>query len=566
MLLLITRAALALDADTFEISGSVLDEQGGLQVVSPSLGQPNGFYGGLGVAYALDPIVRRFDDGTEEAVVSTSFATHLLGGYTIGTRARIDLDVPLYPFIGAPDADFSGFHFGDLRLSGVVPMYTSTEKTVRLAVVPGVTLPTGSTEAYTGAGGFGGALALAGGIDVSRKAFVNANLGLSAGKADSIGDFELGSGLTAGLGAGARVSDSVLLGAEVDSLFTLTGGIGPFNKNPVEIHGYGTYGTGSGITGTLGVGTGLVAGVGAPDVRVLLAVGYHAPGAPPVYDRDKDGVVDATDQCVDVPEDLDGFEDTNGCPDPDNDRDGILDDADSCRFDAEDVDEFEDTDGCPDKDNDADGLTDFEDACPNVAGPKVTAGCPDRDGDTVADDKDECPDVAGVVTLAGCPDRDNDLVPDKRDACPDKARDPREDPARSDGCPKRVIVTREKIEILEKIFFDTNKATIKPVSFPLLKEIAATLNSNPDIIRLEIAGHTDTDGKDDKNLKLSQARAEAVVKYLTTTGEVEAGRLFAVGYGETVPMDTNATTEGKGNNRRVEFVIRAIRPAGPATP
>ena len=116
------------------------------------------------------------------------------------------------------------------------------------------------------------------------------------------------------------------------------------------------------------------------------------------------------------------------------------------------------------------------------------------------------------------------------------------------------------------MFFDTNKTTIKKESFPLLQEIANTLNNNPDILRVEVGGHTDSDGKDDKNLKLSQGRSEAVVKWLTTTGAVSAERLYAVGYGETKPIDSNATSQGKANNRRVEFVIKATRPRLAPTP
>ena len=169
-------------------------------------------------------------------------------------------------------------------------------------------------------------------------------------------------------------------------------------------------------------------------------------------DRDGDGILDNVDKCPDDPEDKDGFEDEDGCPDPDNDKDGILDTKDKCPNEPEDKDGFEDEDGCPDPDNDTDGIPDEDDKCPNEP--------EDKDG---FEDEDGCPD----------PDNDKDGVPDAADKCPN---DP--GPPDNDGCPKKyehIVVTQEKIELKQKIFFDTDKATIQPRSFSLLDEIAAVL-------------------------------------------------------------------------------------------
>ncbi len=561
LLLLTLSVAHALDSDTFEPSGSTLDLQGGLQVVSPEIGWAGSGYAGLGLVYAHNPIVRVFDDGSRTAYVSDSFATRVGAGYNIGGKVRIDLDIPLYPYIGAPDTDWSGFSMGDMRLDAVFPVLRRGKDPLGLAIIPLVSLPTGNAERFTGAG-FGAGLSLAAGVAPTEKLFLDANLGAGTSQSSQLGDLKLGSSLSAGLGAGFHVSEAFTIGAELDSLITLVGGVGPYNKNPVELHAYGTYGTGQGLVATLGLGTGLVAGVGAPDVRVLAQVGYRMPGRAPVYDIDKDGIADGDDACIDDPEDLDHFEDSDGCPEADNDKDGVVDASDACPTEAEDRDAFEDSDGCPELDNDRDGLADTLDACPNQAGPEATVGCPDTDGDRIADNADACPTEPGPERTKGCPDRDSDLVADKRDKCPDEPMDPREDPERSDGCPKRVFVSLEKIEIMDKIFFDTNKTTIKKESFSLLQEIANILNANPDIVKVEVAGHTDSDGKDEKNQTLSQGRAEAVVKWLSTTGKVDVTRLYGAGYGESKPIDTNATSGGKANNRRVEFVIKATRPRG----
>jgi OOP family OmpA-OmpF porin len=103
------------------------------------------------------------------------------------------------------------------------------------------------------------------------------------------------------------------------------------------------------------------------------------------------------------------------------------------------------------------------------------------------------------------------------------------------------------------ILFDTGKSEVKPESTPTLKQIAATLKQHPEL-KVEVQGHTDNVGKPDANLKLSQARAEAVKQALTTEYGVGEGQLTAKGYGDTKPTADNKNTEGRANNRRVELV------------
>jgi len=120
--------------------------------------------------------------------------------------------------------------------------------------------------------------------------------------------------------------------------------------------------------------------------------------------------------------------------------------------------------------------------------------------------------------------------------------------------PKRVEVTADKIVITEKIQFDFNKSTIKPESHSLLDEIVAVIKANPQLKKISIEGHTDSDGADEYNMKLSDGRAKAVMAYLTEHG-VQAARLTAKGFGETKPLAPNDSAEGKEKNRRVEFLI-----------
>jgi OmpA-OmpF porin, OOP family len=103
------------------------------------------------------------------------------------------------------------------------------------------------------------------------------------------------------------------------------------------------------------------------------------------------------------------------------------------------------------------------------------------------------------------------------------------------------------------IYFDSGKAVVKPESYASIKEIANVLNENPDL-RIEINGHTDSDGNEDSNLDLSKRRAISVKEYLVNQFKIDASRIATDGKGESMPVDSNATPQGKAKNRRVEFV------------
>ncbi len=106
---------------------------------------------------------------------------------------------------------------------------------------------------------------------------------------------------------------------------------------------------------------------------------------------------------------------------------------------------------------------------------------------------------------------------------------------------------------LKNIYFDFDKTTLKSESYTELNKVVDFLNQNPSV-EIEIAGHTDSKGSDDYNANLSQGRSQAVVDYLISQG-INEYRLSAHGYGESKPIDTNDTDEGRANNRRVEFTV-----------
>jgi outer membrane protein OmpA-like peptidoglycan-associated protein len=274
-------------------------------------------------------------------------------------------------------------------------------------------------------------------------------------------------------------------------------------------------------------------------------------GCPVAKDTDLDGIPDDIDRCGLDPEDKDGFQDEDGCPDADNDGDGVVDKADACPMEPGAV----ETRGCPVLDKDGDGVPDPKDSCPDVAGLKVLAGCPDTDADGLADADDKCPDRAGPKDNGGCPDadKDGDTVVDRADRCPDQFGAPPE------GCPKKytlVEVKREKIEIKQQVHFATAKHRVLPDSYKLLDQVVSVLNDFPKM-RISIEGHTDSVGGEVMNMRLSERRSEAVLDYLVSKG-ISPDRLEAVGYGPTKPIASNKTAVGRAKNRRTEFRIVSV--------
>ena len=152
-----------------------------------------------------------------------------------------------------------------------------------------------------------------------------------------------------------------------------------------------------------------------------------------------------------------------------------------------------------------------------------------------------------------CPDRDNDGVPDSVDRCPDAAG-----PMDNWGCPpyQKLVVKRDKLELKERIYFAWDQAVLQDVSFPVLDEVVQALKDNKGF-RVQVEGHTSSEGSDDHNQTLSEKRAEAVLDYLVAHG-IGRERLVSTGFASSVPVDTNTTIAGRENNRRVEFVVHFI--------
>ncbi len=260
-------------------------------------------------------------------------------------------------------------------------------------------------------------------------------------------------------------------------------------------------------------------------------------------DEDKDGVADKKDKCPQTPAGT--AVNSDGCP-LDRDGDGIPDLTDACP----EIKGVASAKGCPDKDGDS--VADSIDKCIEVAG-LVSAnpllnGCPDKDEDGVTDADDRCPELKGTAELKGCPDRDGDQVADPDDQCPDSAGT-----TANKGCPEQLApaVPAQTAPALPVVYFETGKYAFGKAYNSKLDEVARMMNENP-AITLAIKGYTDSTGSKEKNMELSQQRADFVKVYLVKKGIAE-NRLVSQGYGDSSPVGDNSSAAGRAKNRRVEI-------------
>lgn len=326
-----------------------------------------------------------------------------------------------------------------------------------------------------------------------------------------------------------------------------------------------------------------VLGAFAPGCR------HSPPAERPSADDDGDGVRNAGDACPEAR----GTAATRGCPARDTDGDGVDDSADKCPRRAGPA----SREGCPVRDVDEDGVEDARDACPRLAGVLERQGCPveDVDRDGVEGAADKCPEDAGPPSRDGCPeeDADQDGVPDAVDACPqeegfaslrgcaerdtdsDSVSDHRDNCPReagapdNQGCPARqrqlVIIRPDRLELLERIGFESGTATLQARTLPLLDNVARVLVAHPELGRILIESHTDNRGDPENSRALSQARADAVLAYLMTQG-VPGARLEARGHGPDRPLQSNETSQGREANRRTELVFAPPPGTAPQRP
>jgi len=391
----------------------------------------------------------------------------------------------------------------------------------------------------------------------------------TATPADAKAFLDVGSELVVGVGGMYEISPRVAVGGEVQAFIPLPdkltwGDCQLYSGASCETLAAADYGTGakhgdfttlftagatlllsSDVTANLMVGTGQLGARGG-ELRITTGITW-APqptgaGAERTRsDRDGDGIPDAIDACPNEPEDKDGFQDDDGCPDPDNDGDGIPDVDDQCPNEPEDKDGFQDADGCPELDNDNDGIPDTADKCPNEP--------EDKDG---FEDEDGCPDD----------DNDGDGIPDKLDRCPN---DPEtvngfED---DDGCPD-VRGTSGPEERADRIDLKGQAVAFSRFALTasarqLLAQVAALVKTRRLAIRVEVhvaLGTKSTNAaqiaaQKRRDKAVAQQRAKVIADYLATQG-VAAAQVQAVGIGSDRPLGAANPTDPV--NERVDIV------------
>jgi outer membrane protein OmpA-like peptidoglycan-associated protein len=531
----------------------------------------------LWLGYANDPLVVSANDERVGSLVSNRTTGGLVASISPASYVTLGLEMPVVLSQDrAKDMDVGVLTTlkagsGSLRLIPKLTIMNQKDSGIGIAVVPAILLPTQSSDKdYLADDGvsFAPEVDISKSIDKVRIAF---NVGYHLRPKTTMLDLTVDDEIFVRAGFGYRMKP-VGFDVAVSTAVAAKDPFGRSNAGHLEALAGANVSLGNAILFAAG-GVGLNEGFGTPDYRLLAGVRLGAKDRveivkppeqrPEEIDTDGDTVMDWRDNCKEEAEDMDGFEDANGCPDLDNDKDtvpdttdkcrdeagvienngcpaldadvdGVMDHQDKCPAEAEDHDNYQDDDGCPESDNDADGISDPQDACPTSNGPPENGGCPDadRDGDGMVDRLDNCPDEKGEQLNAGCTTK------------------------------QLVAITPVKLATREQVEY--NRGAIAPKSNKLLDNIAAVLVAQPTLI-VEIGVHTDDAGDDAANKTLTQKRADAVGAYLVKKG-VDASRLIAIGYGEEQPEGDNKTKAGRAQNKRTVFKIVSGRAAPASAP
>ncbi|MEO1267372.1 MAG: hypothetical protein AAFX99_04690, partial [Myxococcota bacterium] len=432
-----------------------------------------GFY----LNYADAPLRLPSTDSPEAQVVDFQTAGDLFAVLGLYSFAEVGLAIPLTLSQGTedptplvsdnPDAPLDNFALSDPRLTAKFEILGLLDDGFGLALVNVFYIPIGNSEAFSGDGSFGlevrsvgEYLIPVGGVRVS------GNLGFRyRAEGRLIREAYVGNEILWGVGSIIPLWEE-RLDLILETNGAIAAGKGEANSVsnralPAEFIGGLRIAVTPEWTITAGYGRGLSQGYGSPENRVVIGLGRQwVSGGKWNWDYDFDGFVGDDDLCPREREDRDGFRDEDGCPDPDNDDDGIPDVRDECPDSGDDSTDFAiGANGCPDNDADGDGVPNEQDQCPDDP----------EDFDRFEDD-DGCPDT----------DNDNDDIFDIADSCPDSP-ETYNGIADTDGCPEsekqKVIITNQKLEILDKVYFQSGSARLQSKSYPVLDEVAEALRA-----------------------------------------------------------------------------------------
>jgi outer membrane protein OmpA-like peptidoglycan-associated protein len=521
--------------------------------------------------YAHNPLVLDLATGDSYGVVTEQLALHAAVALGLSRRAAVFFGMPVNLMMLGDDPPAGiltrlprpeGTGLGDAHVGARARLVGDSHSTWLFAVQASLFMPLASVnndQRYSGDEG----------VSLDQKLLLQANLGRFRLRADiglrvrrhvSLPAIRVGDEFTFGAGAEYAPGNRALR-----VLAELTGAsflneLGGKPQTPLDLLVGVKYLHPKGLAAGVGAGPGLTAGLGTPAWRVLVTLGLTA--SLKSLDADADGIVDTADACPNEKEDLDGFQDQDGCPDGDNDADGLQDTRDQCPNVAEDGDGVADQDGCPDLDDDRDGVPDADDRCPNEAvGSEPEPGrpgCPNRDhdNDNIADHNDACPDqpedMDGFEDHDGCPDLDNDhdSVADALDRCPLEAGD-----ASSAGCPlARLDAAAGLIRFEVPLGFGLGNDQLAPESVRVLQAVLQLLVTQPTISHVRVEAHVNGRGPAKRFMDLSKQRARAVGRWLISAG-ILADRLEAVGCGTKRPLEPSGSGSSNPINERIEFHV-----------
>lgn len=534
--------------------------------------------------YVNDPVVYLGEDGSRTELVSGLTQLNLAAAHS-RNKLRLGIDLPLFLRSNGTLGGETGL--GDIGLEARYTLLDRRGGGLGLAPIVRINLPTTTIGAPVGNSGFGYEVGLIVDKELGDNTVLAVNVGTKGVPEIQLENVQWGDQLFIRGGVGHAFSEDAGVHIDVASHMRY----GEFSNpaaRPAEALVGGWARVGDSLVLRAGAGTGLNGGIGAPKYRVVLGLGWE----PAVEgDRDLDGILDGSDACVDIPEDMDGYQDDDGCPEAtpvtiqlvDKNGDSVegatwtLGDATGASGDSLEL------------ETGPIGITaSHEDYLPASKEAKVKDGGPqtikvkmdlipgnllvkavDTEGNDVADaiwrahgtDITEVPagesyeldhgDYIIVVTATGYkPVKQKVTIEKETEAVVELEMEL-----------SKAKVTKERVELEEKVFFEVNEAIIKGESFGLLDDVAAILDAHPELTKIRIEGHTDNDGEDDFNMDLSQRRAQAVVDYLVGKG-IDPSRLEATGYGETKPLVPNSSPVNKAKNRRVEIHV-AERSDGP---
>ena len=540
--------------------------------------------------WANDPLVYVDETGATQELVGNLFVMDLLGALSYkGVRLGVHLPVVLRTL--GDDPGESGL--GDVGLQVKIRLLDRDVHPLGLGVAGGLSLPTSTTTAPLGSDGLGWTVQAIADKSVG-PVLLAANLGTRGIPEASMENVIWDDQLFARLGASWAVTDAQGLSLDVGGNLIYGEMTNPAGRPAEALLGAWTR-LGSDLVLRGGIGTGLTRGVGAPRVHAVVSLGWE-PGDEG-GDADLDGLVDAVDACPNRPEDLDRYQDSDGCPEATPVR-VVAVDAEGIPLGHATV----AVSGGGKQDTGA-GIVETQlfggsyevvveapgfntvnkvitvpDGEPYEA--RVTLMPAATDGLVTVRVKDaQGNPVPAVVTLGELAAKQTQggvalgSLPAGRHTVSVEAEGynpvgQRIDVKADDELvvvivvepiqAPRVEVKQDRIDIQDSIYFETGSAVIKAESFSLLDEIAAILLDHPELVRVRIEGHTDSRGSDSSNLRLSQDRAASVRTYLVDAG-VAAKRLSSIGYGETKPLDPRETEEAWSENRRVDFWIEERR-------